>query len=245
MRMFEDNRAEYRELLSLMRVTSQNLVDVPMHFSEAALPKPAWVGVPYCAFDAVVLYSIIQKEKPMKYLEIGSGITTCFANKAIEDNGLETKIISIDPEPRAQIDDICNSVLRYGLETCDMEIFDSLESGDILFFDGSHRSFMNSDVTVFFIDVLPRIKPGVIIHIHDITLPYDYDKTFKNWYWNEAYLLAVYMMGNAARIHPIAPTAFICKSGLFEDEISKPMIDLGEFNDQWRGGGAMWFTHTS
>ena len=104
---------------------------------------------------------------------------------------------------------------------------------------------MNSDVSVFFIDVLPRIKPGVIVHIHDIALPWDYDAFFKNWYWNETYLLAVYMMGNMHRIRPIAPTAFLCRDELFAAHFQTPILDLGKYNDGWRGGGAMWFTHTS
>ena len=127
-------------------------------------------------------------------------------------------------------------------ECCGMP---QLEAGDILFFDGSHRAFMNSDVTVFFIDVLPRIKPGVIVHIHDIALPWDYGEFFKNWYWNETYMLAVYMMGHKHRIKPIAPTAFICRDVAFEAELVGPLIDLGRYNDGWKGGGAMWFTHTS
>lgn len=57
------------------------------------------------------------------YLEIGSGITTCFTYRAIRDSGLSTQIVSIDPEPRANIDAICNSVIRNGLETCDPDIF--------------------------------------------------------------------------------------------------------------------------
>lgn len=199
--------------------------------------------MPYCAFDAVALYTIVRQQSPRRYLEIGSGITTCFAKKAIVDGKLGTHVTLIDPEPRAKIDRMCDRIIRDGLETCDLTIFDKLEAGDILFFDGSHRSFMNSDVTVFFIDVLPRINPGVIIHIHDISLPWDYDHYFKTWYWNEAYLLAVYLMGHKHRIEPLAPTSFMCRDAALEGEFATPMLALGKYNDGWRGGGAMWFTH--
>jgi len=101
---------------------------------------------------------------------------------------------------------------------------------------------MNSDVTVFFIDILPRLKPGVIVHIHDIMLPYDYPDSFKHLYWNEQYMLAVYMMGHMGRLVPLAPTAFICRDTEFAAELREPMIDLGPYNDGWLGGGAMWFT---
>jgi hypothetical protein len=65
---------------------------------------------------------------------------------------------------------------------------------------------MNSDVTVYFIDVLPRIKPGVTMHIHDILLPWDYPESSKSWYWNEQYMLAVYMMASKATLCPMLPT---------------------------------------
>jgi predicted O-methyltransferase YrrM len=242
---FRSYEADYNEFLSSMRKRAPHLSRIPLEFSEANLPEPAWAGAPYCPFDAVALYTILFEGKPKRYLEIGSGVSTCFAHKAIVDSGSSTQIISIDPEPRAKIDAICDTVIRDGLETCDLALFDNLEAGDVLFFDGSHRSFMNSDVSVFFIDVLPRIKPGVIVHIHDVALPWDYDPFFKNWYWNETYLLAVYMMGNMHRIRPIAPTAFLCRDELFAAHFQAPILDLGMYNDGWRGGGAMWFTHTS
>jgi predicted O-methyltransferase YrrM len=242
---FKAHVAEYRGFLADMRVSADRMRDIPIEFDAALLPSPAWGGVPYAPFDAVVLYTMIQRFKPKRFLEIGSGISTCFAYRAIKDAGLPTIITSIDPEPRAQIDAICDHIVREGLEVCDLAIFDSLEPNDILFFDGSHRTFMNSDVTVFMIDVLPRLKPGVIVHIHDINLPYDYPDSFKQWYWNEQYMLAVYMMGNRGRINPLMPTSFVCRDAVFEAEFATPMIDLGPINDGWRGGGAMWFTHTA
>lgn len=240
---FRAHASDFNAFLGSMRQLAPQLARVPLEFDEAKLPLPAWGGVPYCAFDALTLYTMIRTHKPKRYLEIGSGITTCFAKLAVQDGALSTKITSIDPEPRAKIDAICDEIVRYGLETCDLSVFDVLEAGDILFFDGSHRTFMNSDVTVFFIDILPRIKPGVIVHIHDIALPWDYDTYFKNWYWNEAYMLAVYMMGNQHRITPLMPTGYVCRDGAFESELANPFIDLGKYNDGWRGGGAMWFTH--
>ena len=240
---FRANRGTYYPFLEQMRASARGLKSIPLEFSEETLPEPAWFEVPYSPFDAVALYTMIHQHRPERYLEIGSGISTCFAYKAIKDLGLSTMITSIDPEPRAKIDSICNLVIRNGLETCDLAIFDDMGAGDIVFFDGSHRSFMNSDVTVFMIDVLPRLKPGVLVHVHDIVLPWDYPESFKNWYWNEQYLLAVYLMGHRHRINPILPTAFICQDSEFEAFFSNPLLDFGKRNDAWRGGGAMWFSH--
>jgi Methyltransferase domain len=182
--------------------------------------------------------------RPKLYLEIGSGISTAFARRAVQDLGLSTRIVSIDPEPRAAIDAMCDEVVRDGLETCDITLFDRLQPGDILFLDGSHRAFMNSDVTVFMIDILPRLKPGVLVHVHDIALPWDYPDMFVDWYWSEAYMLAAYLIGARNRVRPVFPTAWVCRDPHFNDWFAQPpLVDLGSANDGWRGGGSMWFTH--
>lgn len=240
---FSEHASMYREFIGLMRQHANELAEVPLEFHESQLPMPAWHGAAYAPFDALALYTIMATGKPKRYMEIGSGITTCWAHFAKRKAGLDTRIISIDPEPRASIDAICDEVIRDGLETCDPSIVDQLEAGDILFFDGTHRSFMNSDVTVFFIDILPRLNPGVLIHIHDIHLPYDYPEWAKPWYWNEQYMLAVYMMAAKDRIDPVLPTGFICRDAAFEDDLAQPLRDLGAFNNGWLHGGSMWFTH--
>lgn len=206
--------------------------------------KPAWIGGPICAFDSLALYSMIAIHKPRRFVEIGSGMTTCFARQAITDFKLSTRITSIDPEPRRSIDNICDEVIREGLEVSDLAWVDMLEPGDILFFDGSHRSFMNSDVTVFFIDVLPRLAPGVIIHLHDILLPWDYPPGFVEWYWNEQYFLAAIFMANPAGFRPMLPTTWICRNEEFRRKFDLRFVDLGsdELNASWYGGGSMWFT---
>jgi hypothetical protein len=241
--LFGAHTDEYRAFLQVMRAYAPTLRDIPRLLDPEKLHVPAWEGFAYDPFDIVALYAMIRKVKPKQYLEIGSGVTTAITRRAITDEGLATRITSIDPSPRTEIDKICDHVIRQGLESCDPAIVDTLEAGDILFFDGSHRSFMNSDVTVFFIDILPRLKPGVIVHVHDITLPWDYDLYFKNWYWNEAYMLAVYLMGRTSNIVPMLPTAFICRDPRFEAEFEKPILDLGDYKPSWRGGGAIWFTH--
>lgn len=241
MTWFESNVERYRSFVREMR--SLSVGHIALHSSQTHLPNPAFVGGPIDAFDSLALYAMIVKHRPKTYVEIGSGMTTCFARQAINDFRTGTKLISIDPQPRYEIDAICDEVVRDALETYDLSIFDQLQAGDIVFFDGSHRSFMNSDVTVFFIDVLPRLKPGVIVHIHDIHLPWDYPEMFVDWYWNEQYLLAIYLMNAMHRIDPLLPTAFVCRAPQLDSAFQTPIVDLGEHNKAWRGGGSMWFTH--
>ena len=239
---FAAHNGEYLKFLDYMRTL--NVGHIPISLSAGSPLAAAWVGGAICAFDTLALYAMVQKHAPKTYLEIGSGMTTCFARQAIKDAGLKTKIISIDPQPRGDVDAICDEVIRDGLETCDLSAFDRLEAGDILFFDGSHRSFMNSDVTVFFIDVLPRIKPGVIVHIHDINLPWDYPDSFKYWYWNEQYMLAVYLMMGRDQLNPLFPTTWVSRGMALAGGELPNFVDLGsiEANLSWKGGGSMWFT---
>lgn len=242
---FAAHNGKYLKFLDYMETLSVG--HIPISLPEDGPLVAAWRGGAICTFDLLALYAMVTKHRPKTYAEIGSGMSTCFARQAIKDAGLDTRIISIDPNPRGEVDAICDEVVRDGLETCDLSTFDRLEAGDILFFDGSHRTFMNSDVTVFFIDVLPRIKPGVLVHIHDIDLPWDYHDYFKNWYWNEQYMLAVYLMTGREHLDPLLPTTWVCRGMPLGARESLVFVDLGspEANSSWKGGGSMWFTKRS
>jgi len=155
--------------------------------------------------DALAIYGMINLYKPKMYLEVGSGYSTKFARRAISDSNSKTKIISIDPHPRAEINKLCDFMIRKPLELVDLGIFDLLGENDILFIDNSHRSFMNSDVTVFFLDILPRLKSGVLVQIHDICLPCDYPPQWDKRYYNEQYLLAAYLLAEGNKFKIILP----------------------------------------
>ena len=95
------------------------------------------------------------------------------------------------------MDAVCDTVIRQPLETLDTAgIIENLQAGDILFVDGSHRCFTNSDVTVVFLEILPRLQPGVLVHFHDILLPYDYPPAWSRRYYSEQYLLACWLLGS-------------------------------------------------
>ena len=128
------------------------------------------------------------------YMEVGSGNSTLFVRAALRQAGRDTRIVSIDPAPRAEVDAVCDEVIRQPVENVDPAIFDRLEPGDVLFIDNSHRSFMNSDVTVCMTEVIPRLKPGVLVGVHDVFLPYDYPQAWRDWGYNEQYLLAAMLL---------------------------------------------------
>jgi hypothetical protein len=166
---------------------------------DAAAPgEPCWENSYWGTVDALMQCAALKARDPALYLEVGSGFSTLFARRAISDFGLRTRIISIDPYPRADVDARCDEVIRRPLEQADLTVFDRLAAGDVLFFDGSHVALMNSDATIFFLEILPRIRPGVLVGIDDIFLPWDYPPTWTHRIYGEQYLLAAMLLGGAA-----------------------------------------------
>jgi hypothetical protein len=159
--------------------------------------SPFWANGWFPPSDAASLYGLIAEQRPKRYIEVGSGNSTLFARQAIRDLGLTTQITSIDPHPRADIDQLCDNVVRRPMEDLPRDFWKSIGAGDILFIDNSHRAFPNSDVTVFFTEVMPALNPGVIWGLHDIYLPWDYPDPWSDRYYNEQYLLQAYLLGGA------------------------------------------------
>ncbi|WP_245273340.1 class I SAM-dependent methyltransferase [Phyllobacterium sp. UNC302MFCol5.2] len=212
-----------------------------------SLDEPADVEQPYWSnnwlpiLDSISIYCFLAKNNPKLYLEVGSGNSTKFARRAVRDHGLQTKIISIDPMPRAEIDKICDEVVRAGLQDTDLSVFDRLQPGDITFIDNSHRSFQNSDVTVFFTKVLPSLKAGCIYGIHDIFLPRDYPDQWTDRYYNEQYLLMMYLLGGAMGDEIMLPVAYTVTE---KDILSalNPLLNSGTLVGIRPIGGAFWMT---
>lgn len=206
--IFNRNRSDYAETLRQFLKFKDKLQQIPVHQPED-LGMPYWHNRFFEGLDAVSLYSIASLRNPQTYIEVGSGNSTKFMRKAIQDNGLRTRIISIDPRPRADIDQLCDEMRRGPLEQTDLTVFANLVAGDILFVDGSHRTFMNSDVSVVFLDVLPKLPPGVLIYIDDVYLPFDYPPEWISRYYSEQYLLAALLLAEGERFEVFLPCTFI------------------------------------
>lgn len=214
-------RAIYAGWLTRFLELRDDFRRIPLHAARQAT-EPAWVNGYFPCLDAVALYGFLALGNPPRYFEIGSGHSTKFARQAIRDHRLRTEITSLDPHPRATIDALADTVIRQPLEAVNARLFDELESGDILFCDGSHRCFTNSDVTVFFLEILPRLRPGVRVHIHDVTLPNDYPPAYNRRYYSEQYLLAAYLLARGTRFDVLLPNAFI----LQDSELSARLTPL-------------------
>ncbi|NBV22702.1 MAG: class I SAM-dependent methyltransferase [Proteobacteria bacterium] len=143
--------------------------------------------------DTEVLYTLVRLLRPGTVLEIGSGNSTRITRQAIRDGGLATKLISIDPYPRHEVAAICDESFREPVESSGArERLLALRAGDILFIDSSHELKVGNDVAYLFCDILPRLPAGVVVHIHDVVLPFDYPAEWIRqncWAWAEQYLV--------------------------------------------------------
>ncbi|HDX9579330.1 TPA: class I SAM-dependent methyltransferase [Bacillus pseudomycoides] len=233
------NRLLYEEYLKKFLKHKEKFIRINRHEDTTFASCPSWINGWLPGLDSVALYGFLCENNPVRYYEIGSGNSTKFAKQAIKDHNLQTEILSIDPSPRTEIDSICDHVVRQPLEDVDLHIFDDLEPGDILFIDNSHRSFMNSDVTVVFLEILPRLKPGVFIEFHDIYLPHDYPQEWITRYYNEQYLLASTLLADGNKYEIIFPSMFIAQDPELS-EVMAPLWDDPKMQGVERHGGSFW-----
>lgn len=154
--------------------------------------------------DAEYLYSLIRLISPKKIIEIGSGHSTKMARLAINknksiDNQYTCNHICIEPYEMPWLENIGVEVIRKRVELVEIVFFNQLEMNDILFIDSSHMIRPQGDVLFEFLEILPTLKKGVIVHIHDIFSPRDYLKEWivkENRFWNEQYLLEAFLSCN-------------------------------------------------
>jgi hypothetical protein len=157
----------------------------------------------YAYGDAIMLHLMIRWLRPRRIIEIGSGNSSCVTldtNQHFFNNQIRCTFIEPFPAflesllgPRDRID------LRPArLQDVDLTVFDILERGDILFIDSTHVSKLNSDVNRLFFEILPRLNPGVFIHIHDIFPGFEYPEQWlrEGRAWNEQYLLRAFLQYN-------------------------------------------------
>ncbi len=159
----------------------------------------------YPVLDAEFLYAVLCHFRPKAMIEIGSGFSsllTADVNRRILNYDLDFSCI--EPFPRQFLIDGIDGITKLvqkKVEDVELSFFDKLDTGDILFVDSSHVSKVGSDVNYIFFEILPRLKPGVIVHIHDIFLPDEYPKVWvidQGRNWNEQYMLRAFLQYNSA-----------------------------------------------
>lgn len=239
LKIIDSNRENYIDLINKALSLKEAFWTIKDSKIETDPIKPIWNNGFLPGLDIIGIYTLLTEFKPEKYIEIGSGNSTKVAFKAKTEQKLNTEIVSIDPLPRAEIDNITDKVIRDQFENIDFNILNELNENDILFVDNSHRILPNSDSMVFYLEILPKLKKGVIVHIHDIYLPYDYPQFMCDRFYSEQYGLAMYLLANPQKYETILPNYFIFEDKELSDMIS-PIWEHENLKDVERHGGSYW-----
>lgn len=237
--IIDANRETYRQFLAKAQSYKDRIWTIQDSGKETDSKKPSWNNGYLPGLDIIGLYTMISEYKPKVYVEIGSGNSTKVAHKAKSEQNIDMRIISIDPMPRAEIDVLADTVIREPFENIQYDVLEQLNENDILFVDNSHRILPNSDSMVFFLEVLPQLKKGVIVQIHDIYLPYDYPQFMCNRFYSEQYGLAMFLLANSEKYKTILPNYFISEDKVLADMIS-PIWNQPNLKGVEKHGGSFW-----
>ncbi len=181
-------------------------------------------GEGYTLLDALTLYCSLRHHRPRRYLEVGSGLSTYYATCAVRKNleeGRPMSITCIEPFPHAKLKTLAGiDLIEKDVQEVDISLFETLVAGDVLFIDSTHSLKIDGDVAYLFLEILPRLNKGVIVHIHDVPFPFNTPFPAETWvfdrdwpvYWTEAMLLQ----------------AFLCHNSEFEIRLSLPFLRFKE-----------------
>lgn len=231
------NNNSYAQLLNTALQYQQQFVSIPIN-EGTDHTVAAWKNGFFPGLDMVILYTLLTTLQPKRYVEIGSGTSTKLAAKAKAEQQLSFSITCIDPFPRKEITAVADEWLNVSLQQAPLSLFENLESNDVLFFDGSHLLHANSDVQWFFLEVLPRLKKGVVVQVHDIYLPYDYPQNMCDRFYAEQYMLATMLLSNPARYEILAPNFYLSENA----EVNKILEPLWkELPGVEKHGGSFWW----
>ena len=161
----------------------------------------------YTYADAIFLYSMLRHLRPRRLIEVGSGYTsavTLDTNDRFLEGQIECCFIEPNPDQLSNLmtdqDRLRYKVIQSRLQQVDLGLFDVLEARDILFIDSTHVSKVNSDVNRLFFEILPRLAPGTMVHIHDVFRGFEYplDWLRQGRAWNEQYVLRAFLQFNSS-----------------------------------------------
>lgn len=161
-------------------------------------------GPGYGPIEAQVLHCVMRHQAPARVVEVGSGVSTATMLRAIDRNTAEgrttTAVTCIEPNPGPGLRRLDVELVVQPAQAVDLDVFLQLDAGDLLFIDSTHAVRTGSEVIRLYLEVLPRLRPGVLVHIHDIFLPYVFHPNVLDFLfdWQETALLAALLTGNDA-----------------------------------------------
>ena len=184
--------------LGVIAVISKYADDLGMIGSEPP-PAPRWDQDWFPRLDAAAAYVLVRENAPARIVEVGCGHSTRFLARAVADSGHRTSITAIDPGEGERLGGLPVEWLRATVQAVGFVPFAALKTEDVLSIDSSHILKLGGDVQYEFLEILPRLKEGVLIHVHDIFLPAEYPKSWvlKDLaFYNEQYLLQAFLAFN-------------------------------------------------
>jgi hypothetical protein len=187
--------------------------------------------------DALVAYCMVRNFQARLILEIGGGFSSLILGEAAARNS-DSSLICIEPFPQEFLKSRfpgLHSLIEKRVEEVELEFFSQLNAGDILFIDSSHTVKIGGDVNYLFLEVLPRLKPGVIVHVHDIFLPFEYRRDWVKEefrFWTEQYLLQAFLTFNS-EFEVLMANSYL--SHCHEEDLKTAFPSL----PSW-GGGSFW-----
>jgi hypothetical protein len=216
----------------------QDEVDAIPHRQQAGERKFYLGNDVFDGVDALAFYCMIRWLEPSLVMEVGSGHSTRLASEALKMNG-SGALVCVDPHPDPAlagglIED--TELIVQEVQGVDMARFERLGARDVLFVDSSHVARLGGDVTFLFLEVLPRLAPGVVVHVHDIFLPKSYPKTWfteSRWFWNEQYMLQAFLTFNR-EFEIMLANAYLAQEHCDSLKAAFPK------SPWWNHGGSLW-----
>ena len=211
----------------------------PPHAGNKDNPKGFyWENPAFSYSDAMSYYCVLRHFKPNHVLEIGSGFSTFVADEALRKNG-NGKITLIEPYPREflrNLETVDNIIESFVQDIAVSDLIRIVESSDIWFIDSTHTVKIGSDCLYIYLKVMPEISKNIIVHTHDVYLPFGMPKKKAldiHVYWTEQYLLYAYMLDNP-KVEVLFGSAYA------KQILPEAMIKLMS-NKYPGGGGSIWY----
>lgn len=183
--------------------------------------------------DAGTYHAMLERYRPRRVLEVGSGFSTAVALDCLERHRLEAQLTCVEPFPQ-RLEGLMKpgdrlELIRQAAQDVPLEVFTTLEPRDFLFIDSTHVVKTGSDVVFLLLHVIPRLASGVIVHVHDIHWPFTYPKRWleEGRAWNEAYLLQALML-EPALLKVLLWGSYLAANG----------------QERFKGAGSIWLERT-
>ncbi len=197
--------------------------------------------------DALVAYCMVRHFQPHLLIEVGSGFSSRLLGQAATKNN-NSALICIEPFPQEFLKHGfrgLHSLIENQVQDMDLDFFSQLGPGDVLFIDSSHTVKIGGDVNYLFLEVLPRLKPGVIVHVHDIFFPFDYRRDWVKEelrFWTEQYLLQAFLAFNP-EFEVLIANSYMAHKYLEDLKAAFPSLEklkaISKNSVGW-GGGSFW-----